>query len=259
MQTVTSADGTRIAYEEYGSGRPLVAVHGSSETRHSWDALRPFLADDFRLIVPDRRGRGDSGDSDEYSLAREVEDLRAVVEAVDGDPSVFGHSFGGLVTLAAVSEIELDRLVLYEPAMLVEGHNSNDLAARMRKRLHAGDREEAMALFYRDGAGIPEPEQLPIWPDRIDFDLTETAIREQAASEAYDLPTEIGVGAPTLLLTGEHSPPYLRDGVRTLSDRVPESRTVALDGAGHVGVQSAPETVAAAVRSFCRETDPTTR
>ena len=103
IQTVTSADGTSITFERHGRGPPLVLLHGSSGTRRSWDALRPHLTDSFTLYVPDRRGRGDSGDADAYALAREAADLRAIVERVDGEPTVFGHSFGGLITLAAGS------------------------------------------------------------------------------------------------------------------------------------------------------------
>ncbi|TYT61931.1 alpha/beta fold hydrolase [Natrialba swarupiae] len=109
MQTVTSADRTEIAYERHGNGPPLILLHGGSGTRRSWETLRPALADDFTLVVPDRRGRGDSSDGETYGLEREVADLEALVEAVDGDPTVFGHSFGGLVALAGASDLTLDR------------------------------------------------------------------------------------------------------------------------------------------------------
>lgn len=254
METVTSTDGTRIAYESFGDGPPLVLLHGGSATRHSWNALRPHLAEDFTLVVPDRRGRGESGDSDEYDLDREVADLRAVADDVDGDVSVFGHSFGGLVALAAADEMAIDRLVLYEPSILVGDHRDDDLAARMRERVASGDREAAMKLFYREGAGIPDPEQLPIWPEQVDFDLVDTVIRENEAVEGYELPTEIGVDSPTLLLTGERGPPHLRDAVRALDDAIPRSRLVEIDDGGHVGIQSAPDRVAAEVRPFLQET-----
>lgn len=254
MQTVTSADGTRIAYEEVGSGPCLILLHGGSETRHAWNALRPHLADDFTLVIPDRRGRGDSGDADEYDLEREVSDLAALVDTLDGDVSVFGHSFGGLVALAAAEEIELEQLVLYEPSILIGEHVTDaDLTDRMRDLVQTGDREGAMKLFYREGAGIPDPEQLPVWPHEVNFDLIDTVIRENAAVEAYDLPADIALEIPTLLLTGEHGPPHLRDTVRTLDDRLPNSRLVELPDVGHVGTLSAPEQVATEVQTFSQQ------
>jgi len=254
MQTVTSNDGTSIAYERHGSGPSIVLLHGSSATRQAWEAVVPHLTDKFNLILPDRRGRGDSGDAEAYSLDREVADLSALLDAVDTRTTVFGHSFGGLVALAAAEEINFGRLVLYEPAVLVGDHRDNDLAARMQRQLDVGVRENAMKLFFQEAAGVPAPEQLPIWPHDVRFDLAETVVRENEAVESYDLPERPAISCPTLLLTGDRGPEHLRTGVRTLSDRVPSSRLVEFDEVGHVGIQSAPERVADAVRSFCSET-----
>lgn len=256
MQTVTSADGTRIAYERHGDGHPLVLLHGSSATHHAWDAVVPQLADDFSLTVPDRRGRGESGDADAYSLNREVADLRAVLDDIQDEATVFGHSFGGLLTLAATEEIDFDRLVLYEPALLVGDYRGDDLSARMQERLDAGEREEAMKLFLQDAGDVPAPEQLPIWPDEINFELAETVVRENEAVESYELPETPDIDCSTLLLTGERGPEHLRAGVRTLAERLPQYRLVELDGIGHMGTMSAPGQVADAVRSFCLEESP---
>jgi pimeloyl-ACP methyl ester carboxylesterase len=253
MQTVVSDDDTEIAYERVGSGPPLVLLHGGSTTRRTWDAIRPHLTDDFTLVVPDRRGRGDSGDAEEYGLDREVADLRALVDAVDGDPTVFGHSFGGLVALAAASRLSVRRLVLYEPALLVGDHRGDDLTARMEGRLDAGERRAAMRLFLEEAGGVPDVSRLPWWPEEAPLHLVETVIRENHAVESYELPDEPPIDVPTLLLTGERGPDHLRDGVSALDRRLPESRVVEFDGVGHIGTESAPDRVADAVRSFARE------
>ncbi|MFB6292820.1 MAG: alpha/beta fold hydrolase [Halonotius sp.] len=255
MQTVTSTDGTRIGYERHGNGPPLVLVHGSSGTHESWNPIVPQLSDDFTLIVPDRRGRGYSGDADAYSLDREVADLRAVLDDIDGEATVFGHSFGGLLALAATEEISFDRLVLYEPAVLVDEFRGDDLAARMQQQLDAGAREKAMKLFYRDAGGVPAPTQLPFWPEEVPFGLVETVIRENEAVETYELPEAPAIECPTLLLTGEEGPEHLRAAIHALTNRVPQHQLVEFEGIGHVGVQSAPDTVANAVRSFCHDTE----
>lgn len=252
-ERVTSVDGTRIAYKKHGDGPPLVLLHGSSGTHESWVPIVPYLSDDFTLILPDRRGRADSGDAATYNLNREVEDLRAVLDGIDGDATVFGHSFGGLVTLAATEEISFNRLILYEPALLVDEFRGDDLAARMQRRLEAGARQEAMSLFFQEAGGVPAPEQLPFWPEEVQFELVETVIRENEAVESYELPANPEIHCPTLLLTGERGPEHLRAGVQTLADRVPQSQLVEFEGVGHVATQSAPEQVADAVRSFCQE------
>ncbi|WP_340681255.1 alpha/beta fold hydrolase [Natrinema gelatinilyticum] len=131
MQTVVSPDGTRIAYETHGDGLPLILLHGGG-TRRYWDPVAPYFDDDYTVVVPDRRGRGESGDRDEYSLDREVEDVCAVVDAVAGEPVLFGHSFGGLRALEAARRESVSAVIAYEPAVLVGDYREQaDLTARM--------------------------------------------------------------------------------------------------------------------------------
>jgi pimeloyl-ACP methyl ester carboxylesterase len=262
MQTVTSADGTAIVYERHGDGRPLILVHGGSADRHHWNPLRDHLADEFTVYAVDRRGRNDSGDGDDYSLRREVEDLQAVVETArdesgtGADPLVFGHSFGGLVALAAAPDLELAGLVVYEPALLVGEHRDDDLAARMEAKLDDGDRRGAFRLFLEEAGGVPDADVLPWWPDEAPLDRVETVVRENREVEAFELSEEPAVDAPALLLTGERGPPQLRDGVRALDERLSDGRVVEFDGLGHMATSNAPELVAETVREFAVETPP---
>ncbi|MFC6755596.1 MULTISPECIES: alpha/beta fold hydrolase [Haloarcula] len=249
MQTVTSTDGTSIAYEDHGDGHPLVLLHGGSVTRRAWEPLRRALGPEFRFVVPDRRGRGDSGDAAAYSLAREVADLRAVLDDIDGDVSVFGHSYGAVVALETARKTDIERLVLYEPPVQVGDRDTGDLTARLRERCVAGERTVAMKLFYQEEVGIPDPERLPVWPDGVDFRLADTVLREQAALDGYELPEASDIDAPVTLLTGEHSAPHLRAGARELDTRLEDSRLVEVD-AGHVGIQSAPDSVAPALSNI---------
>ncbi|AQL42896.1 alpha/beta hydrolase [Halorientalis sp. IM1011] len=250
MFTVESEDGTEIACERTGEGQPLVLVHGGSGTRHSWDALVPHLREEFTVVVPDRRGRGDSGDSDAYSLDREVDDVRAVVEAVDGHPILFGHSFGGLVSLEVARGGGLAGTILYEPAMLVGEHRGDDLAARMETLLADGERREAMATFFRESGEVADPEGLPFWPEGVAFHLAETVVRENYAIEDYRLPEDITLPQPTHLLIGEHGPTHLRDATTELDARLSDAELVELSGVGHTGIFSDPEQVAEEVRQF---------
>ena len=68
MKTVTSGDGTLIAYEQGGRGPHLVLVHGTSANSLRWEMVRPRLEEHFTVTRMDRRGRGGSGDSTEYAI-----------------------------------------------------------------------------------------------------------------------------------------------------------------------------------------------
>ncbi|WP_181684946.1 alpha/beta fold hydrolase [Halorhabdus salina] len=252
MQTVTSADGTPIAYERHGDGPPIICLHGSSADRHSFGPLAEHLAGEYTLVVPDRRGRGDSGDGPSYSLAREVEDLQAILTQIEGTPTVFGHSFGGLLALAAMPDIEVRELVLYEPAVLVGDHRDDNLADRLEDRLGAGEHREALRLFIEEAGGVPDATALPWWPEEAPVDRVDTVVRESRAVEEYRLPAKPAIDVPTVLLTGEYGPEHLRDALFTLEDRLSAGRVRAFDGVGHMGIESAAERVGNAVDTFLK-------
>ena len=95
LVAVTSRDGTRIGVECAGTGPTLLFVHGGVGDRRRWTPMFPLLATKFTACAMDRRGRGASGDSSEYRLSKEAEDVAAVVNSRPGPVFVFGHSYGG--------------------------------------------------------------------------------------------------------------------------------------------------------------------
>ncbi|MFC6976978.1 alpha/beta fold hydrolase [Halomicroarcula sp. GCM10025709] len=255
MQTVTSADGTRIAFERHGEGPPLILLHGGSAPQY-WKPVVPRFAEDYTVIVPHRRGVGESDDSAEYSLERGVADVRAVIDAVDGTPVLFGHSFGGLLAIEAARTASVAKLVAYEPAVLVgEYRQQAGLASQMQKRIDDGDRREAMKFYVREvmhGGDIDDLDgwlaEWPPWPDIVA--LTENIARINRAIEQYRLPESLEIDAPTLLLTGTEGPPHLRDGVRAVGEALPDNQFVEFGGIGHGGPTEAPDRITAEVRAF---------
>jgi len=94
MKTVKSADGTVIAYDRAGEGPALIVSVGAFCTRHTFTAPDE-LRQRFTVITYDRRGRGDSGDTEPFAPEREFEDLAAVAAATGSQPPYFfGHSSG---------------------------------------------------------------------------------------------------------------------------------------------------------------------
>ena len=105
--SVTSRDGTQIAYWTSGSGPPLVLVHGAPADHTRWRPLLPYLEPHVTVHALDRRGRGASGDAPAYRLEREYDDVAAVVDAVAAasgqQVDVYGHSHGGIVAFGAAT------------------------------------------------------------------------------------------------------------------------------------------------------------
>jgi len=182
METVRSADGTPIAYDRTGQGPVLIMVGGAMTTRISGSRpqLASLLADRFTVIDYDRRGRGDSGDTQPYTPQREIEDIEALIDATGPAASLYGHSSGGCLALDAAVQLgpKVSKLAIYEapynddPAVaplwaqyleqlaeaLAEGRRGDAVAAARRHPLARAMRIdklslaalEATLILYRD-------------------------------------------------------------------------------------------------------------
>src|SRR5438067_2998817 len=118
MKTVQSADGTTLAFDQLGKGPALILVGGALCARLSWSGpqLSKLLAPHFTVYNYDRRGRGDSGDTKPYAVAREVEDIEALIDEAGGSASLYGHSSGAALALEAALRLgkKVKKLAMYE-------------------------------------------------------------------------------------------------------------------------------------------------
>jgi pimeloyl-ACP methyl ester carboxylesterase len=254
-ETVVSADGTPLALWTSGEGPPLVLVHGATADHSRWAPALPALEERFTVYNFDRRGRGESGDAADYSLEREFEDLVAVIESAGADVNLMGHSHGGVCALeAALLTDRVGRLVVYEPPMgfvVAPPHVVEELEAL----LQAGKRDELVALFMREVAGLP-PEQvevlrsLPAWEARIA--AADTIPREERATREYawdpDRFRELRV--PTMYLLGGDSPEPFRLASEAVEQALPDCRVVVMPGQRHAAMDTATELFVTEVLSF---------
>lgn len=260
MKTVTSGDGTLIAYEQGGRGSHLVLVHGISGNSVGWKAVRPRLEEHFTVTRMDRRGRGGSGDSREYAIEREFEDVAAVVNALDAPVLLLGQSFGAVCALeAAMRTGKLAGLVLYEPPVLEgESLTSPELLDRLENLLAAGDREGVVRTFLAEVPRLSPKEiemfaSSPSWPGRIA--AAHTLPRELRSVEAYRLPDQVSkLSTPVLLLLGGDSPAVFGRANANLEKILPNSRTVVMPGQKHIAMDTAPDLFVGAVLDFSRGT-----
>lgn len=256
--TVTSADGTRIAYLVAGTGRPLVMVHGSMTVADEWLAVADRLAATRRVVVVERRGRGRSGDAPQHSLAAEAQDLAAVVADVGGPGAVdlFGHSYGGAVVgRYAIDSSFGGAVVLYDPGAALNGSIGAGRLAPVHALLDAGQREEALTRALETVMGLPAPaiaamrQNAPLWAQFRA--LLPSWLREIESLDGF-APTaeELGrVRGRTTIVLGDRSGPLLRGIAGTWAARQPGVTVLPLRGQGHTGYMDAPAYVVECIRT----------
>ena len=261
-QSVTSEDGTPISYWRSGQGPPLVLVHGTTADHSRWAPVLPEFEKHFSVCAIDRRGRGGSGDSDDdYAIEREFEDVAAVVDSFGEPAFLMGHSYGAICALeASLLTPNVRKLVLYEPPLDVtdEKINPPELIDRLEALLDAGDREGVVATMLREAAGVP-PEvleymrSLPAWGARVA--AAHTIPRELRAQETHRFePERFGnLGVPTLLLVGGESPSAFEKAAKAVSEALPNSRIVVMEGQEHVAIDTATDLFTREVLRFLED------
>ena len=242
----TSADGTRIAFEAAGNGPPLVIVGGAFSLRGDGRDLVDALAGRFTAACYDRRGRGDSGDTQPYAPQREIEDLGAVIEALGGSAFVHGHSSGAALSLDAVAAgLPVTRLSIYEPPFTIDDTRPpypDDFVDTLREHLERGRRDEAVAEFLRTGLLLPEAaiqgiRQSPDWSQMTDVAHTLlydfAILGDRIGGEPLPASMAEAITIPVLLLSGGDSPPTLQSPVAALADLLPDATRRVVEGQGH--------------------------
>ena len=156
METVRSADGTPIAYDQAGHGPALIVVDGALSTRSGGTKpqLAGLLAARFTVLTYDRRGRGDSGDTQPYAVEREIEDIEALLDRVGRSGYLYGHSSGGCLALDAALRLgpKVGKLAIYEaPYNDDPGHQPvwTEYLQQLAAALADNRRGDAVALFMR--------------------------------------------------------------------------------------------------------------
>lgn len=250
MQTLTSRDGTTIAYQRAGDGSPLILVDGALSSRSGSlnTPLAELLASQLAVYTYDRRGRGDSGDTPPYAVEREIEDIDALVDAAGGSAFLFGISSGAVLALDAATRhpAKVTKVAVYEPPFIVDNTRSPiraDYLARLQDLVATGRRGDAVKLFLTEGIQMPGfavtlMSFLPMWTrmKTLAHTLPYDASCMVGTQSGTPLPAErwASLTTPTLVVDGGKSPATMRNGVKALADLLPNARYVTLPGQTHI-------------------------
>lgn len=251
MEFVTSADGTRIAYERAGAGPPLVLVHGSLSDRSAWAFVRPAFQQHYTVFAMDRRGRGEGGPSMLHALEREFEDVVAVIEAAGEPVDLVGHSFGAHCALGAAALVpeKVKHLVLYEPPP------GNLAQAELAPLFDITDSSEGVERFMQHGIGMP-PNQVtalkatPYWAFATGLWPSMAAEGRALTEHRFDSQRFSSLKMPALFLVGSQSEELLGGVLRELRPVMPHAENVTFEGQGHAANLTAAKVFAETVLEF---------
>lgn len=259
VETLLSADGTRIAFERHGTGAPLVLVHGTTSDRQRWQPIEAALSRHFALLAIDRRGRGASSDNAAHDLDREIGDVRTVLATAGERVLVLGHSYGAILALeAARGASNVIGLSLYEPPIPAGDTPVSTADADLIERTFAErGAEAALETFYREvvRAGeeaIASLKSGPLWQDRVA--IAHTIAREIRAASSYrfDAGRFSTFAVPTQIVLGADSPPKFSAAADLLREHLPDAELAVLAGQKHHAIDTAPALFAEQIETFFR-------
>jgi pimeloyl-ACP methyl ester carboxylesterase len=262
---VALPNGATLAYVELGdrAGRPVVLIHGYTDSARDWVPLAPYLSRDLRLILIDIRGHGQSSKPECcYTRLDFAYDVKLLLDALGvRTADIVGHSLGSFIaqTLAeywperarSVVLISSTALPLERPA--AQGAKpAFDFRSQIRKLKDPIDPDSAFMIEWwasptpvdedflrrqrRDAAAIPAS----IWLAVLDQGLT-----------AMDLESTLPkLKAPTLLVWGSEDPIIGEQGRQALRAALPGAQLKVFDKLGHNPFWEDPQGVANVINTF---------
>jgi pimeloyl-ACP methyl ester carboxylesterase len=245
-KALTSRDGTRITYDQWGKGPAVILVGGALSDRSGGAELAQLLATRFTVYSYDRRGRGDSSDTRPYSVQREIDDIEALIGSAGGSAYVYGKSSGASLALQAAAALgdKVKRLALYEAPYndsVGAGQEWKEFTAKLDGLLAAERRSDAITQFMKF-VGAPDEviakmKASPAWPGMLAMAPT-LAYDNAVVGDDRSVPVGVAsrVKAPTLVMDGGASVgpmPFMRPTADKLAQVIPGAQRQVLEGQTH--------------------------
>jgi proline iminopeptidase len=281
---------------EIGRGQPIIVLHGGPDFDHGY--LLPDLdrlADAFRLIYYDQRGRGKSADHvqpEEVTLTSDVDDLDEVRQHFQLEsPALLGHSWGAVLALeyALRHPTRVSQIILMNPApasasdvAVLRKAYAQKLGADMDRQREImasaaykeGDPEAVAAryrLHFKPALKRPEDYEKLMATMKAGFisqgkegivkarAVEDRLMRDTWQVDGYDLlPKLRNLSIPTLVISGDHD--FIPGEIAVhIARAIPNARLVTLRDCGHFAYLECPGDVRNAFNDFFRRTQATGR
>jgi pimeloyl-ACP methyl ester carboxylesterase len=237
-------DDITIYYETYGAGQPVLLIHGGTSFIGHWAHQLPFLARNYRLIVPEMRGHGRTSHTDRpYSYHLLSEDLVGLLDALEVESAmVVGGSDGAIVGLD---------MAIHHPERV-----QKLVAIAANYRYDGVTQETQVALESQDpsGSGMPvlRERYTELSPDADQFPEIMCRLHQMWRNEEHmSLEQLRTIRCRTLLVSGDRDCIRLEHTLQ-MYRAIPDSELLVIPGASHASAWEAPELTNLALLDFLR-------
>jgi 3-oxoadipate enol-lactonase len=247
----------KIAWEERGSGAPLLLIQGLGYARWSWEPIVPRLAERYRVLFFDNRGIGESDKPEGPYTARLMagDALQVLDEAGVDRAHVLGASLGGMIAqeLAVAAPERVDKLVL---CCTTPGGAATvpmpDVTVRLFAEAATLPPEVALRRFVENALAPDAPTELVerLFDLRVANPLDPAGWQAQAAAGIGFAGVDGAIAAPTLLVTGTEDNVVDPRNSDVLAERIPGAELERIEGAGHLFFWEQPDAFVRIVEGF---------
>lgn len=251
MSPLRNLNGVELWIEDGGSGPAVVLTHGYSATGDMWAPQRRVLETSHRLITWDLRGHGRSespADPSAYSHELAVEDLRALLDALDVERAVVGGlSLGGYLSLAFYRRYP-ERVRALLIADSGPGYRSDEARAQWNAMAERRAKElEEQGLEALEGGTRERAEALRLHTSAQGLAYAARGMLAQSDSSVID--SLAAVAVPTLIVVGSEDEPFLAPS-QYMARKISGARLELVEGAGHAANLDRPELFNRAMLDF---------
>jgi len=261
-----NVNGVKLCYEVFGDGYPLFLIHGFGAKKESWIAQIPDLSKHFKVIVLDNRGAGKSDRPDsEYTMEMFADDINGLMEHLGIEKAnIAGWSLGGMIVQNFVLKYpeRVNKLILINTNYGFPDESGPEVYKNMRldeikmkkedpvKAWWSGARSSFYIKFRKQLEADPSKKWYGLWsaeelielstidpPTEKDVNLQAGALKTHNTFDRLDT-----IKNPTLILVASHDRLMSKSSMEQIHEKIPNSKLVVIDKAGHNSPQSkAPE------------------
>jgi len=256
-------DDHNVVYLEGGKGPTILLLHGYTGSKDNWTRFAVYLTKDYRVVIPDLPGYGESSMIEEasYDLSNQMSRLHKFAQAIELKKfHVAGNSMGGLFagTYAARYPDEIISVGLFDAAGVLSLEKS--IVMKMMEKdenllvlKDSNDLPRLMALFFANPPSLPYPLKKVFIQTTLANRRFYEKERKEIFPDFYSLEKELpNIKAQTLILWGDHDKVLDVSGVPVFEKGLKSHKTVIIKDCGHVPMLEKPQETAAHYIDFVK-------